>query len=277
MWPLKDKVTLVTGAAQGMGRAFAHRLCAAGARLAICDIDAATLARTEQELRNQGAAPLARSFDVADAIARRNFVDEVRRTLGPVDLLVNNAGVGTSGPFAEIAGDDWEWIRSINLDAPIDLMRLVLPEMLARGDGRILNVASVSGLMIQPHVSGYVATKHALVGLSRAVHAEVRPFGVAVTVACPGIVKTSILDRVRARTVDINSTRWLFRFGLEPDTAATRMLKAVQRGVPLVIPNHDARLIYALYRLCPGLWDGLLSRIAHRAFKDQQRRGGTGA
>lgn len=267
MWDFAQKVALVTGGAQGMGLEFTRQLAARGARVAVCDIDEAALA---DPAGIAGAAVLRRCIDVADPTARRAFVAEVQQHLGPVDLLVNNAGVGVAGPFVEIAGADWDWIRSIDLDAPVDLMRLVLPGMLARRSGRILNVASVSGLMVQPYISSYVATKHALVGLSRAVREEVRPHGVGLTVACPGLVQTQILARVRTRAIDIGGLPPLFRFGLAPEVAVRRMLAALARGDALCIPNRDARLAWMLYRLAPGLFDALLGRFASRLYAKQR-------
>jgi short-subunit dehydrogenase len=195
----------------------------------------------------------------------------VESDLGPVDLLVNNAGVGTGGPFVEIAGDDWTWLRAINLDAPLDFMRLVIPGMIARGRGHILNIASAAGLVPFPYISTYVAAKHAIVGLSRTLHHELKPRGVLVTVACPGIVRTGIVDRGRTHGIDREEMRKIFRFGIEPEVAVRRMLDATRRGRERVIPNHDMKAVYALYRLCPALVDTLVAWIAHRTFERQRK------
>ena len=263
------KVCVVTGAAHGMGRAFARALAREGALLAACDIDAEALGELREEPEIAVRETCIEPADVADPGARARFVERVQSALGPVDLLVNNAGVGAGGPFVEIAGEDWTWLRAINLDAPVDFMRLVIPGMIARGRGHILNIASAAGLMTFPYISTYVAAKHAIVGLSRTLHHELKPRGVSVTVACPGIVRTGILDRGRARGIDLEETRKIFRFGIEPDVAVRRMLDATRRGKEMVIPNHDMKAVYFLYRLCPAPIDALVARIAHRTFGRQ--------
>jgi len=263
------KVCVVTGAAHGMGRAFAVALAREGALLAACDIDAEALGELREEPEIAVRETCIETADVADPGARVRFIERVQSALGPVDLLVNNAGVGVGGPFVEIAGEDWTWLRAINLDAPVDFMRLVIPGMIARGRGHILNIGSAAGLMTFPYISTYVAAKHAIVGVSRTLHHELKPKGISVTVACPGIVRTGILDRGRTRGIDIEETRKIFRFGIEPDVAVRRMLDATRRGKEMVIPNHDMKAVYFLYRLCPVPIDALVARIAHRTFGRQ--------
>lgn len=258
------RVCVVTGAANGMGRAFALALAREGALLAACDIDDAGLESLRAEPEVTVRQSIVDRADVADADARARFIARAESVLGPVDLLVNNAGVGAGGAFATIAGDDWTWLRAIDLDAPLDFMRLVIPGMIARGQGHILNIASVAGLMAFPYISTYVAAKHAIVGLSRTLHHELKPKGVSVTVACPGIVRTGILDRGRARGIDLEELRKFFRFGIEPDVAVRRMLDATRRGKAFVIPNHDMKAVYALYRFCPAPIDALVAWIGHR-------------
>ena len=264
------RVCAVTGAANGMGRAFALELAREGALLAACDLDDAGLESLRAEPEVAVRRSLVERLDVADADSRARFIARVEAALGPVDLLVNNAGVGAGGPFVEIAGEDWTWLRAINLDAPLDFMRLVIPGMVARGRGHILNIASAAGLVAFPYISTYVASKHAIVGLSRTLHHELKPKGVSVTVACPGIVRTGILDRGRTHGIDLEEMRKIFRFGIEPDVAVRRMLDATRRGKEMVIPNHDMKAAYFLYRLCPAPIDALVAWISHRVFKGQQ-------
>ena len=266
------RMCVVTGAAQGMGRAFALQLAREGAHVAACDIDDAGLESLRAEPEVAVRRFLIERADVADPEARGRFLARAESALGPVDLLVNNAGVGTGGPFVEIAAEDWNWLRAIDLDAPLDFMRLVIPGMIARGRGSILNIASAAGLVPFPYISTYVAAKHALVGLSRTLYRELKPRGISVTVACPGIVRTGILDHGRTHGIDLEEMRKIFRFGIEPEVAVRRMLEAARRGKQMVIPNHDMKVVYVLHRLCPAPLDALVAWLAHRAFA----RGGGG-
>ena len=270
--PFAGRTCLVTGGGQGMGRAFVLELLRQGAAVATCDIDAASLVALRSHETATNARLLALVADVADPQARAAFFETVVRELGPIDLLVNNAGVAVGGPVTEITAADWDWIRAINLDAPFDFIRRVLPDMQRRGRGEILNVASIAGLTAQPFVSPYVATKHALVGLSRSLHHELAPYGITVTAACPGIVKTGIFDRVRTRGLDLEQVRWIFALSISPETAVSRMLRALRRRQVVTIPNWGTAVAYLFCRLWPSLADGVVAWAAHRGLRAQRAR-----
>lgn len=186
--PLDGRVALVTGAGRGIGRGIARALAAGGARVM-------SVARTEAELSTLqaeiGGAYLAVSLiDEAGCI---RAVEETRARLGPVAILVNNAGDGDAadGRAWEIAPADWRAKLAVNLDAPFHLTRLVLPEMVAAGAGRIVNIASTAGLMGGAEMATFVTSKHALVGLTRAVAIDAGAYGVTCNAICPGWVRTS--------------------------------------------------------------------------------------
>jgi NAD(P)-dependent dehydrogenase (short-subunit alcohol dehydrogenase family) len=186
---LHGRVVVVTGGGRGIGRAIAVALAARGCRVAIGDLDAHS-AREAAEALGGDAVGLA--LDVTDRPAFTLFLDEVERRLGPVDVLVNNAGIMAVAPFDE--EDDATAVRQIeiNLHAVIHGTKEAVKRMKPRGTGHIVNVASSAGKTGFPHLATYSATKHGVVGMSEAVRAELRGTGVEISVVMPGIVKTEL-------------------------------------------------------------------------------------
>jgi NAD(P)-dependent dehydrogenase (short-subunit alcohol dehydrogenase family) len=186
---LYGKVVVITGGGRGIGKALARALTSEGCRVAIGDVDAASAAAAAAEL-GSGAVGLA--VDVTDRPGLTAFLDEVERRLGPIDVLVNNAGIMPVGPLDE--EDDATAIRllEINLHAVIHGTKEAMRRMKPRGTGHIVNMASSAGKSGFPNLATYCATKHGVVGLSEAVRAELRGTGVEVSVVMPGIVDTEL-------------------------------------------------------------------------------------
>ena len=189
------KVAVVTGGGRGLGRAFAQALAAAGYAVAV-------LARTEQELaetvaliERSGGRASAFPADVVDGTAIDRAFTEVERTLGPVDLLVNNAGVvGPLGPFAESDAGAWWRTIEVNLQGQILCAHRVLPGMIARRCGRIINIASGGGATMLPYFSAYVTSKTALIRFSECLAFEMKDHGIAVFAMGPGTVRTALSE-----------------------------------------------------------------------------------
>ncbi|MEQ1564441.1 MAG: SDR family oxidoreductase [Myxococcota bacterium] len=249
-------IALVTGGARGIGRATAVALAATGARVAIADLDADAVRDTARAIGATGWA-----LDVTDAAAFAATVEAVQAELGPIDVLVNNAGIMSAGAFLDQDPRLDDRQIDVNLRGVIHGMRAVLPGMLGRGRGHVVNVASVAGRVGVPYTAVYAATKHAVVGLTEAVRHEYRDRGVWFTYVLPSIVRTELtsgLGRLR------------YPPPIEPEDVAAAIVGALSsHRVDVFVPRF-ARLSTVLPSLLPrsvvervGRWFGVNDVFAH--------------
>jgi NAD(P)-dependent dehydrogenase (short-subunit alcohol dehydrogenase family) len=195
---LTDRIALVTGAGRGIGRAIALALAGEGARVALTARTAAELDDAVNAIRAAGGQALALPADLSDRAVPAAVVAQVKQAWGPIEVLVNNAGVGSSGdprPLVDFRDEFWDLSLAVNLTAPYLLCKAVLPDMLARRRGRIINVASINGKIGSLHGAAYAASKHGLLGLTRTLAMEVAAEGITVNAICPGPVHTVMNDR----------------------------------------------------------------------------------
>jgi NAD(P)-dependent dehydrogenase (short-subunit alcohol dehydrogenase family) len=194
---LTGRTALVTGAASGIGRAIALRLAAHGAAVAALDVDGAGAASVATEITTHGGACVALTADVASGPAVRDAVAKARTTLGPVHVLVNNAGICTFLAFVDLAEAEWDRMFAVHVKGAFHCTKAALPDMIAAGWGRIVNVSSVGGLKGSPALTHYASAKAALVGFTRALATEVGMHGVTVNAIAPGLIDTPLLVRSR--------------------------------------------------------------------------------
>jgi NAD(P)-dependent dehydrogenase (short-subunit alcohol dehydrogenase family) len=181
-------VAIVTGAGAGIGRAIAFRLARAGYAVAVADIDSDGANRVTQELRANAAVAETIICDVGDKDESIRMVGAATEALGPVRLLVNNAGVVGLGPLADFSEQDWRRLFRVNVDGVFFCCQAVLPGMLARNQGSIVNIASWNGKLGAPNFGAYSATKAAVISITQALAREVAAMGVRVNAVCPGII-----------------------------------------------------------------------------------------
>jgi NAD(P)-dependent dehydrogenase (short-subunit alcohol dehydrogenase family) len=192
---LDGQVALITGAGRGIGRAIALALSEAGAALAVCARSQDDVSRVAEEIAGRGGQAVAMRCDVTHRHEVEDMVAEVEAVIGPVDLLVNNAAqAGPIGPIAATDPDEWWQALEVNLRGPLYCARAVLPGMLSRGHGRIVNVSSGAGFAAWPMVSAYSVSKAALYRLSENLAAETRGHGVTVFAISPGLVRTAMSE-----------------------------------------------------------------------------------
>ncbi|MEH6584808.1 MAG: SDR family NAD(P)-dependent oxidoreductase [Halioglobus sp.] len=200
MKDFNNKVAVVTGGASGIGFALARHALDQGMKVVIADIEQAALDQAVIDL-DGGENLLALVTDVASSTAMEELARKTNEAFGSAHLLFNNAGVGGGGPIWEQSEADWEWLLGINLWGVIHGMRLFTPQMIAQGEGHIVNTASIAGLISAPGTSTYTVSKHAVVALSEVLFGDLRNAGadVGVSVLCPSYVNTKIHDFERNR------------------------------------------------------------------------------
>jgi 2-hydroxycyclohexanecarboxyl-CoA dehydrogenase len=187
---LDSKVVLVTGAGRGMGKAIALRLTEEGARVAVTDVDEKSALETAAEL--DGAAGF--RLDITDAAEVTTTVNEIAAALGPIDALVNNAGWDQLSPFLDTDEDLWDRIIDINLRGPIRMTKAVLPTMVERQAGRVVNISSDAGRVGSTGEAVYSACKAGIIGFSKTVAREMARHGITVNAICPGPTATPLLE-----------------------------------------------------------------------------------
>lgn len=198
MTDLAGRSAFITGGANGIGLGIARALARAGVRLALADLDAVALERAAGELSPLTKVHVA-ALDVRDRAAYAQAADQAEARIGPISVLVNNAGVAAGAPANRMTYALWDWGMGINLDGVVNGVQTFLPRMVARGaGGHIVNTSSGAGLVASAGNVLYCAAKFAVVGLSEALAGELRGEGIGVTVLCPGPVATDIIPRTRA-------------------------------------------------------------------------------
>jgi short-subunit dehydrogenase len=262
---------VLTGAASGLGRAFACELADRGARLFLADIDAAGLSDTAKMVTERGGTVLTTLCDVSKLEDMKRLHAEATAWLPDVDLLINNAGVAVGGAVGEVRIEDWEWITGINQWGVIYGCHLFLPGMKRRGRGHVLNVASIAAFACAAEMGPYNVTKAAVVALSETLAGELSGTDLGVSVLCPFFFSTNIAKNARSasRTVapDVIE-RVMKKTPVQANEVARIALRACERGQLYVFPHKEAKGIATLKRLLPQTF---LTKIGPRAAKAAPR------
>lgn len=268
------RVSAVTGAASGIGRALAVELADLGSHLALADVDEVGLAETAGACAGSGVKVTTAGVDVADRHAVFSWADQVFEEHGRVDLVVNNAGVALAAEIATMAVEDLEWVMGVNFFGVLYGTKAFLPYLLERGEGHVVNMSSVFGLVGIPYQSAYNASKFAVRGFTDALRMELEAgrTGVSCTAVFPGGVKTNIARhaKVDAGFAALAGGRDEFvkRFDkvamTRPDTAARRILRSVERDERHLLIGPEARLFELFSRLPSGLYQRVVVAGARR-------------
>lgn len=255
---------VVTGAGSGIGAAFAIEIARRGGRVVCADIDRDTAARTVSTITDAGGEALALQCDVSKIGEVEQLADRAQAWFnGPPTLIINNAGVGMAGtPIGEISVDDWNWVLGINLWGVIHgchVFAPILRDAVASRPCGIINVASAAAFGAAPGMAAYNVSKAGALSLSETLAAELTSRGINVTVLCPTLVKTNILQssaasgHMPAQTAELadRMMRWI---GFSPERVARACLDTNDRGGLYCVPQPDARIGWAIKRLAPTIY-----------------------
>jgi len=274
MKDFSGRVAAITGAASGIGRALSLELAGRGAHLALCDIDDAGLAETVAQCEGRATKITSCRVDVADRQAMYGWSEQVVTDHGKVNLVVNNAGVALGATIDAMTYEDFEWLMNINFWGVVYGTKAFLPHLKASGDGHIVNVSSVFGLISVPSQAAYNAAKFAVRGFSDTLRMELEIEGanVSVTTVHPGGIKTNIVRNARMDPSvslvggDPDRARRDFEriFITSPPKAARQIIKAVERDRRRALIGPDAKVIDLVSRFPSGLYQKVLAQGARR-------------
>jgi short-subunit dehydrogenase len=257
---LKNKKVMITGAASGIGRAAAFAFARRGAHIIATDVDPQALKQLQVDIVALGAVCMIHQLDVSNSEQMQALAEHPYIKQRPIDVLINNAGIGYLGKFLQSDLAHWQRVMDINLMGVVHGCYHFIPPMIQAGGTRhVLNVASVAGIYPSPTMGAYAASKHAVFGFSEVLKMELADSNVSITTVCPGIINTAI-TQARSNISPSISEGQLERLqayykakGCEPALVAEAMVRAVQKGQDLVLIGPFAKLIFHLKRLSLGL------------------------
>lgn len=234
---LKNRGAVITGGGRGIGQAIVSSLAGAGAAVVVSARSADQIESVADVLTQAGCNAHAVVCDVTDADQIENLARRAQELVGPVQILINNAGVASSAPLKAITLEEWNRLLAVNATGPFLCTQAFMPGMLESGWGRVVNVASIAGKVGAPYIAAYAASKHALVGFTRAVAAEVADKGVTVNAICPGYVDTPMTEQ---SIVNIQG-----KTGMSAEQALQQLQSASPQN-RLIEPTEVAHLVTSL-------------------------------
>lgn len=280
----RNRVVLISGGSRGLGLVLARHFGAAGARVIICAREEDELARAVDDLNARHVVAVAHVCDVRNRQDVVALVTKVEHEIGPIDVLINNAGVIQVGPMDTMTRDDFDEALGIHLYGPMNFVEAVLPHMRRRRLGRIANISSIGGRLAMPHMLPYCASKFALVGYSQGLRAELAGSGIKVTTVCPGLMRTGSPRQAFFKGRHHEEYTWfsisdsLPLISVNADSAAEAILRACRYGQADLMIGLPAQIAARTAGLLPGVTANVLgwvNRLLPSSDGDRSRHLGT--
>jgi short-subunit dehydrogenase len=269
-YDFRNRLIVITGGSRGLGLVMARQLAAEGAALVLCARDEEELAAAAEELRRRGPFVATYVCDLADCSDIERLFNRVRREIGSVDVLVNNAGIIQVGPHETMTLEDYDQAMAVHFWAPLLCLDHVLPDMRRRGEGRIVNISSIGGEIGVPHLVPYCASKFALNGLSQSLRTELVKDGIYLTTVCPGLMRTGsprnalFKGRHRAEYAWFSVSNSMPLITMNVERAARQIINACRYGRARITLSLPAKLGAIANTLAPELTadvNGIFARL----------------
>lgn len=269
------KVAIITGAGSGIGKALAEEMARRGSHVVISDVNTERIESVGEGITKMGGKATTLTLDVRDYDGVKKMVDDTVAEHKQLDYIFNNAGIGIGGEVRDISIDDWREVIDINLYGVINGVAAAYPVMVKQGSGHIVNTSSIEGICPFPGTVSYVASKHAVLGLSSSLRVEGADLGVKVSAVCPGYILTRIFEDAKAVNMDRDKMfekmlppDWV---GITPEECAKVILKGVARNKAIIPVTAGAKILWFLQRLSPNLVIWMMKAMIRKNRKDGVR------
>jgi short-subunit dehydrogenase len=267
MTKLDRAVVLITGAAGGFGQELTRQLLKAGSRLILTDLDETILSEQVEAIKQEittGEIIAILAIDLADREGCETLYHQVKKLGIPIDILINNAGIGLFGRMDEIPPQKWERLMQVNLLAPMRLSSLFVADMIVRQQGHIVNISSLAGWLALPGMAHYAASKFGLRGFSEGLLNEVKSYNVKVTAVYPFFSRTPILQSEQYGSLAQNNRSFPQNIATDPAKVMRATIQAIVRNKPYVFPDGTAKTVYILKRYFPELLNWVSKTLIKR-------------